>query len=149
MSNEFDYTKLNHVTSVDQSDREVPYNLRQSGPTKVEMLISTRVRKSPYWHLSMQAGCWRATVYNRIYHPRGYVKPEDGGAMVEYEAIKNHVGYLGWDVLAETEGFVAIWPDGQNNAWNAGSCCGTVIDTVRGAKQIASLSPITGQPPKT
>jgi len=80
MSNEFDYTKLKHVTSVDQSDREVPYNLRQSGPTKVEMLISTRVRKSPYWHLSMQAGCWRATVYNRIYHPRGYVKPEDGGA---------------------------------------------------------------------
>jgi len=62
---------------------------------------------------------------------------------------KNHVGYMGWDVLAETEGFVAIWPDGQNNAWNAGSCCGTVIDTVRGAKQIASLSPITGQPPKT
>jgi len=46
MSNEFDYTKLKHVTSVDQSDRAVPYNLRQSGPTKVEMLISTRVRKS-------------------------------------------------------------------------------------------------------
>ncbi len=54
MSKEFDYNKLKHVTSVDQSDREVPYNLRQSGPTKVEMLISTRVRKSPYWHLSMQ-----------------------------------------------------------------------------------------------
>ena len=41
MSKEFDYTKLKHVTSVDQSDRKVPYNLRQSGPTKVEMLIST------------------------------------------------------------------------------------------------------------
>ena len=101
MSNEFDYTKLKHVTSVDQSDREVPYNLRQSGPTKVEMLISTRVRKSPYWHLSMQAGCWRATVYNRIYHPRGYVKPEDGGAMVEYEAIKNHVTM--WNVAVERQ----------------------------------------------
>jgi len=101
MSNEFDYTKLNHATSVDQSDREVPYNLRQSGPTKVEMLISTRVRKSPYWHLSMEAGCWRATVYNRIYHPRGYVKPEDGGAMVEYEAIKNHVTM--WNVAVERQ----------------------------------------------
>jgi len=101
MSNEFDYTKLKHVTSVDQSDREVPYNLRQSGPTKVEMLISTRVRKSPYWHLSMEAGCWRATVYNRIYHPRGYVKPEDGGAMVEYEAIKNHVTM--WNVAVERQ----------------------------------------------
>ena len=101
MSNEFDYTKLKHVTSVDQSDREVPYNLRQSGPTKVEMLISTRVRKSPYWHLSMQAGCWRATVYNRIYHPRGYVKPEDGGAMKEYDAIKNHVTM--WNVAVERQ----------------------------------------------
>ena len=79
---------IKHVTSVDQSDRKVPYNLRQSGSTPVQMLISTRVRKSPYWHLSMEAGCWRATVYNRIYHPRGYVKPEDGGAMVEYDAIK-------------------------------------------------------------
>ena len=101
MSNEFDYSKLRHTTSVDQSDRKVPYNLRQSGPTKVEMLISTRVRKSPYWHLSMKAGCWRATVYNRIYHPRGYVKPEDGGAMVEYEAIKNHVTM--WNVAVERQ----------------------------------------------
>jgi len=65
------------------------------------MLISTRVRKSPYWHLSMQAGCWRATVYNRVYHPRGYVKPEDGGAMVEYEAIKNHVTM--WNVAVERQ----------------------------------------------
>ena len=39
MSKEFDYTKLKQFTSVDQSDRAVPYNLRQSGPTKVEMLI--------------------------------------------------------------------------------------------------------------
>jgi glycine cleavage system aminomethyltransferase T len=101
MSKEFDYTKLKHATSVDQSDREVPYNLRQSGPTKVEMLISTRVRKSPFWHLSMEAGCWRATVYNRIYHPRGYVKPEDGGAMVEYDAIVNHVTM--WNVAVERQ----------------------------------------------
>ena len=101
MSKEFDYSKIRHITSVDQSDRKVPYNLRQSGPTKVELLISTRVRKSPYWHLSMQAGCWRATVYNRIYHPRGYVKPEDGGAMKEYDAIKNHVTM--WNVAVERQ----------------------------------------------
>ena len=101
MTLEFDYDNVKHVTSVDQSDRLVPYNLRQSGPTKVEMLISTRVRKSPYWHLSMKAGCWRATVYNRIYHPRGYVRPEDGGAMVEYEAIKNHVTM--WNVAVERQ----------------------------------------------
>ena len=102
--------KIEHNTTVDQSDRHVPYNLRQSGPTKVEMLISTRVRKSPYWHKSMEAGCWRATVYNRIYHPRGYVKPEDGGAMVEYEAIKNHVTM--WNVAVERQ-IRVIGPDAE------------------------------------
>ena len=51
------YDKVRHATSVDQSDRQVPYNLRQSGPTKVDLLMSTGVRKSPYWHLSMKAGC--------------------------------------------------------------------------------------------
>lgn len=90
-----------HCETVDQSDRNVPINLRQSGPTPTEMLISTRVRKSPYWHLSHAAGCWRATVYNRIYHPRGYVLPEDGGAMVEYDAIVNHVTM--WNVAVERQ----------------------------------------------
>lgn len=94
-------THVRHCTTVDQSDRRVPINLRQSGRTPVEMLISTRVRKSPYWHLSHQAGCWRATVYNRIYHPRGYVRPEDGGAMVEYDALVNHVTM--WNVAVERQ----------------------------------------------
>jgi len=89
------------VTTVDQSDRRVPINLRQSGRTPVEMLISTRVRKSPYWHLAHEAGCWRATVYNRMYHPRGYVRPEDGGAMVEYDALINHVTM--WNVAVERQ----------------------------------------------
>ena len=48
-------THPNHP-SVDQSDRVVPYNLRQSGRTPTELLISTRVRKSPFWHLSQEAG---------------------------------------------------------------------------------------------
>ena len=96
-----DYARVRHCTSVDQTDRRVPVNLRQSGPTKVEMLISTRVRKSPFWHLSMAAGCWRATVYNRVYHPRGYVRPADGGAMVEYDALVNHVTM--WNVAVERQ----------------------------------------------
>ncbi|WP_434360195.1 aminomethyl transferase family protein [Parasalinivibrio latis] len=90
-----------HNTDVDQSSRKVPVNLRQSGPTAVEMLISTRVRKSPYWHLSVEAGCWRATVYNRIYHPRGYVRPEEGGAMVEYASLVNDVTM--WNVAVERQ----------------------------------------------
>ncbi len=92
---------LRQCVGVDQSDRRVPINLRQSGPTPVGLLISTRVRKSPYWHLSMEAGCWRATVYNRVYHPRGYVRPEDGGAMVEYGALVNHVTL--WNVAVERQ----------------------------------------------
>ena len=91
----------NYEDSIDQSDRKVPINLRQSGPTPVELLISTRVRKSPYWHLSHEAGCWRATVYNRVYHPRGYARPEDGGAKVEYEALVNHVTL--WNVAVERQ----------------------------------------------
>ena len=96
--------------SVDQSDRVVPINLRQSGRTPVELLISTRVRKSPYWHLSHRAGCWRATVYNRIYHPRGYVRPEEGGAAAEHEALTNHVTM--WNVAVERQIRVA-GPDAE------------------------------------
>ena len=101
---------VNYENSVDQSDRKVPINLRQSGPTPAELLISTRVRKSPYWHLSHEAGCWRATVYNRVYHPRGYVRPEDGGAMVEYDALVNHVTM--WNVAVERQIRVA-GPDAE------------------------------------
>jgi aminomethyltransferase len=90
-----------NVPSVDQSDRLVPFNLRQSGPTPVQLLISTRVRKSPFWHLSIEAGAWRATVYNRMYHPRGYIRPEDGGAMAEYDALVNRVTL--WNVAVERQ----------------------------------------------
>jgi glycine cleavage system aminomethyltransferase T len=90
-----------NVPEIDQSDRTVPVNLRQSGPTQVQILISTRVRKSPFWHLSIEAGAWRATVYNRMYHPRGYVRPEDGGAMAEYRALVNRVTL--WNVAVERQ----------------------------------------------
>ena len=98
------------VLTVDQSDRKIPINLRQSGPTPVQLLISTRVRKSPYWHLSVKAGCWRATVYNRVYHPRGYVKLEDGGPMVEHDALVNHVTL--WNVAVERQ-IRVVGPDAE------------------------------------
>jgi len=88
--------------SVDQSDRIVPRNLRQSGDPGIEMLVSTRVRKSPFFHKSFdENGAWRCTVYNRIYHPRGLVEPEDGGAMKEYEALTESVTL--WDVAVERQ----------------------------------------------
>jgi len=30
----------------------------------------------------------------------------------------------GWDALADEQGFVVAYPDGDGKAWNAGSCCG-------------------------
>jgi glycine cleavage system aminomethyltransferase T len=88
--------------SVDQSDRTLPRNLRQSGDPGIEMLVSTRVRKSPFFHKSFnENGAWRATVYNRLYHPRGMVEPEDGGMMEEYEALVNRVTL--WDVAVERQ----------------------------------------------
>ena len=44
--------------------RKLPINLRQSGNSDALMLISTRVRKSPWWHMSKAAGCWAYTTYN-------------------------------------------------------------------------------------
>ena len=93
------HANANYRQTIDQSGRYVPVNLRQSGDPGITLLISNRVRKSPYWHLSSEAGCWRATVYNRMYHPRGYVRPEDGGAMVEYRALVNDVTL--WNVAVE------------------------------------------------
>ncbi len=81
--------------------RHLPINLRQSGGSEAKMLISTRVRKSPWWHLSKAAGCWAYTTYNHMYHPRAYIKPEDGGLMAEYEYLTNHVSM--WDVAVERQ----------------------------------------------
>ena len=81
--------------------RILPINLRQSGNSDAQMLISTRVRKSPWWHLAKTAGCWAYTTYNHVYHPRAYVRPEDGGLMAEYKTLTEHVSM--WDVAVERQ----------------------------------------------
>lgn len=36
-----------------------------------------------------------------------------------------------WDVLAEADGIVVVWPNGLNNSWNGVTCCGqSVADDV-------------------
>ena len=95
---------------VDQSDRTVPRNLRQTGDADVDLLISTRIRKSPFWHLSVEEGCWQATVYNNMYHPRGYIDPEAGGLEAEYELLVNDV--VLFDVAVERQIRVA-GPDAE------------------------------------
>ncbi len=81
--------------------RSVPINLRQSGNSDARMLISTRIRKSPWWHLSKEAGCWAYTTYNHMYHPRAYFSPEDGGLLGEYRYLTQHVSM--WDVAVERQ----------------------------------------------
>ncbi len=93
--------------------RKVPIQLIQSGDSRSvpgdtgataegsRILIDTRIRKGPYWHLSQEAGCWCHSVYNRIYHPRAYIKPEDGGLMEEYKYLTEHVTM--WNVAVERQ----------------------------------------------
>ena len=81
--------------------RSLPLNMRQSGDVDAKIKITTRLRKGPYWHLAVKAGAWAFATYNHTYHPRAYVKPEDGGLMKEYEYITQHVTM--WDVAVERQ----------------------------------------------
>lgn len=94
--------------------RAVPVQLRQSGDGStgsmddaamdgkgLRLLVDTRVRKGPYFHLSQEQGCWAYQIYNNVYHPRAYVRPEDGGLWKEYEALTNDVTM--WNVAVERQ----------------------------------------------
>eukprot|EP00397_Hematodinium_sp_SG-2012_P015029 GEMP01015299.1.p1 GENE.GEMP01015299.1~~GEMP01015299.1.p1 ORF type:complete len:460 (+),score=101.55 GEMP01015299.1:79-1458(+) len=89
--------------------RTVPFQLRMSadgGEGGIEgkgsrLLVDNRVRKGPFWHLSQEQGAWSYTVYNKTYHPRAYVRPEDGGLMEEYKYLTEHVTM--WNVACERQ----------------------------------------------
>jgi len=89
--------------------RHLPLQLRQSGDggaggvhgTGSRLLVDTRVRKGPFWHLSQEQGSWCYSVYNRMYHPRAYVAPDQGGTMQEYEWLTNDVTM--WNVAVESQ----------------------------------------------
>ncbi len=83
------------------SHRNVPINLRQSGGPSVDMLIGTRVRKSPFWHKSVEHGVRAATIYNRMFHPRLYFSADQGGLLGEYEYLTRHVTL--WNVAVERQ----------------------------------------------
>ena len=89
--------------------RRIPIQLRQSGDNGDEgilaegsrLLVDTLLHKGPYWHLSQAAGAWCYSVYNHVYHPRAYIKPEDGGLMKEYVYLTEHVTL--WNVAVERQ----------------------------------------------
>ena len=115
--------------SVDQSDRTVPRNLRQTGDADVDLVISTRVRQSPFWHLSVEEGCRQATVYNHMYHPRGYIDPEEGGLDAEYDLLVNDVTLM--DVAVERQIRVA-GPDAEAFVNSVVTRDATDIEPMRG-----------------
>ena len=92
-------------------DRNVPVNLRQSGDADVRMLIGTRVRKSPFWHKSVEHGVRAVTVYNHMYHPRLYFSEEQNALMGEYYYLTNHVTL--WNVAVERQ-IMVKGPDAQD-----------------------------------
>jgi len=93
--------------------RYVPIQLRNtgdgtgaSGEGGVEgkgsrMLIDTRTRKGPFWHLSQEAGSWCYTIYNKTYHPRAYIPVSEGGVSAEYKYLTEHVTM--WNVAVERQ----------------------------------------------
>lgn len=81
--------------------RHTPINLRQSGAPRIDMLVGTRIRKSPFWHKSLEHGVRVVTVYNRMYHPRLYFSPDQGGLLGEYEYLTKHVTL--WNVAVERQ----------------------------------------------
>lgn len=89
------------ITRLADGRRRLPLNLRQTGASDARMLIYTRVRKSPFWHLSERHGCYAYTVYNHMYHPRAYVRPENGGLLKEYEYLTR--GVTLWNVAVERQ----------------------------------------------
>ena len=95
----------NYTDSVDQSGRKMPVNLRQSGSTPVELLISTRIRKSPYWHLSIEAGCWC------------FLRPVDSSAGLAVELFNSKITRADRKTrtaevrLRPRQSRVLIWPD--------------------------------------
>lgn len=90
-----------HTEPVQTADRQVPVNLRQSGQNDVAMLVGTRVRKSPFWHKSVEHGVRAVTVYNKMYHPRLYFSQEQGGLLGEYDYLTRYATL--WNVAVERQ----------------------------------------------
>ena len=61
-----------------------------------EVMLYTRIRKSPYFHASRRHGVKRYSVYNHMYHPRHYGDPVE-----EYWQLVN--GVTLWDVGVERQ----------------------------------------------
>jgi aminomethyltransferase len=101
-------------TSAWVKQRILPRNLRQSGDggmaeavrqneshDGMRLCLEQRLRKSPFFHLAQEHGCWAYSVYNKHFLPKAYADPAEGGLLKEYEWLTNHVTM--WDVAIERQ----------------------------------------------
>jgi glycine cleavage system aminomethyltransferase T len=75
--------------------RKVRVNLRQTGSVNASITTSMRVRKSPYWHLTRDAGARSYSVHNHMYSPQAYESDANGGLLKEYQYLTQSV--VMWD----------------------------------------------------
>ena len=74
----------------------VPYIGAMITATTPQIAVGSRVRKSPYWQSTVDAGVTQFTVYNHMYMPTSYGDPEG-----EYKRLTEAVAI--WDVAAERQ----------------------------------------------
>lgn len=62
----------------------------------------------------------------RLYVPEHVANPAPLVVMMHggFGSAQHAERAYGWDALADEQGFVVAYPDGDGKAWNAGSCCG-------------------------
>ena len=77
-----------------------------------QILLYTRVRKSPYFYSSRQHGVALYSFYNHTYHPRHYGDPVAGSAHPEDDDHDRDSHPDGWALLAQWCGFpggIVFW----------------------------------------
>ncbi|MGC4192794.1 MAG: PHB depolymerase family esterase [Thermomicrobiales bacterium] len=62
----------------------------------------------------------------RLYVPENVTSPAPLVVMMHggFGSAEQAESAYGWDALADEQGFVVAYPNGDGKAWNAGSCCG-------------------------
>jgi polyhydroxybutyrate depolymerase len=59
--------------------------------------------------------------------PQGYSATEPVPLLIDWHPLgssgSGEKGLSGFNALSDKEGFIVLWPDGIDNAWNVGPCC--------------------------
>ena len=61
--------------------------------------------------------------------PTGYTGKTPVPVVIDYHPLggtgSSWKASTNWSSVADSQGFIMVWPDGVGNAWNVGRCCGT------------------------